>query len=135
MHRVSNITNYAAEEWSSATQPNLHALVLQPIGHLDRTNCQEFQMLLEKALGQSAQGVIVDFLWVELVDESGIQTLVSGIEQAAKLGKTISFSAMNYAIQVAMEAEWDRQRDIRFGSWQDLFESDLEQFLEDQWSV
>ncbi len=132
MYRASNIADWTAEETSSASQPNPHALVLQPIGHLDSTNYQEFQMLLETALTQSDKGVIVDFLWVEVVDEWGIQTLVSGIERAAKLGKTISFTAMNYSIQVAMEAEWDRRRDIRFGSWQDLFGSDLEQFLEEQ---
>jgi hypothetical protein len=32
---------------------------------------------------------------------------------------------------MAMEVEWKRQQDIRFGSWQDLFGADLEQFLDD----
>lgn len=132
MHRASNMADCPAEERSSATHVNSHTCVLQPTGHLDGTTYQDFQLLLEMALEQPVHSVIVDLLWVDGVDEYGIQTLLTGIERAAKLGKIISFAAMSYSIQVAMEAEWDRQRDLRFGSWQDLFGSDLEQFLDEQ---
>jgi anti-anti-sigma regulatory factor len=131
MDRAVNVVDCAVEELLSC-QIDPHTLVLQPIGYLDRTNYREFQILLGMALEQAVSGVIVDCLWVEMMDEYGIQTLVSGIERAAKLGKTISFAAMNHSIRIAMEAEWDRQRDMRFGSWQDLFGSDLEQFLDEQ---
>ncbi len=134
MYRGMNVADCAVEELLSY-QFDPHTLVLQPIGHLDSTNYREFQILLGMALEQAVSGVIVDCLWVETVDEYGIQTLVSGIERAANLGKTISFAAMNPSIRIAMEAEWDRQRDMRFGSWQDLFGSDLEQFLDEQVST
>lgn len=131
MYRASNAVDCATEEISLAFHPNPYALVLQPIESLDRTNCREFQVLLDTTLDQAVNEVIIDFLWVEAVDDYGIQTLVSGIERAAKLGKAISFAAMSYSIQVAMEAEWDRQRDVRFGSWQDVFGADLERFLDE----
>ena len=132
MYRASNAVDCATEEISLASLSNPHALVLQPIGSLDSTNYREFQVLLDMTLDRAVNEVIIDFLWVEGVDDYGIQMLVSGIERAAKLCKTLSFAAMNYSIQVAMETEWDRQRDIRFGYWQDVFGADLEQFLDEQ---
>jgi anti-anti-sigma regulatory factor len=131
MHCTFNIADGGAEERSS-TSHFTPTLVLQPMGHLDRTAYQEFRALLESALDQPVYEVIIDFLWVETVDEHGIQTLLAGMERAAKLGKTISFAAMSCSIRAAVEAEWDRQRQLRLGSWQDLFGSDLEEFLDAQ---
>lgn len=132
MYRALNIADRVAEELALASCFNPHALVLQPTGHLNSTNYREFQVLLHTALDQAVDSVVIDFLWIEGVDEYSIQTLVSEIERAAKLGKIISFIAMSQPIQNALETEWDRQRTIRFGSWQDLFGSDLEQFLDEQ---
>lgn len=105
-------------------------IVLQPNGDLTKQSSHTFQRSLEEALELARESVIVDLLWVNETDGDGIASLVAGLEKASRLGKAISFQAMNGQTRIALEAEWDRQRDIQFGAWSDLFEADLEQFLD-----
>jgi hypothetical protein len=55
---------------------------------------------------------------------------VAGLEKATILGKSLSFQSMNPQTRTLVEAEWDRQRSIRFGAWDDVFELELERFLD-----
>jgi anti-anti-sigma regulatory factor len=109
-----------------------HTIVVQPSCDLDQTSVDDFQMGLESALAQASDAVIVDFLWVQKTDAQGVAVIVSAIEQAAALGKSLSFHAMNRPTRAAMEAEWDRQRQARFSTWIDDCGTELEQFLDER---
>lgn len=113
---------------SELSQPQ--TIVLQPNGALNRENSQSFGRSLAAAIELTRESVIVDLLWVDEIDAEGIVALVAAIEKAGCSGKAISFQAMDNRTRLAMEAEWDRQRQIRFGSWTDAFGADLEQFLD-----
>jgi anti-anti-sigma regulatory factor len=115
------------------TQPQASGpatIVLQPNGSLDCYSSAEFQQRLEEALVLSGDGVIVDLLWVDSTDSCGVAALVAGIQQAAILGKMLSFQSMDVSTRTALEIEWIRQREISFGPWNDLFGTELEQFLD-----
>jgi len=105
-------------------------IVLQPNGSLDRTSSPEFQRVLEESLEQVTDAVIVDFLWIESTDIYGVAVLMAGIQRAAVLGKVLTFQSMDVQTWTALASEWDRQREINFGSWNDVFEKDLERFLD-----
>lgn len=111
----------------AASHPS--TIVLQPSSELTQDNSLVFQRSLEAALDLAKDSVIVDLLWVETTDAAGISALVVGLEKAACLGKTISFQSMRHQTRVAMEVEWQRQRHQRLGTWHDLTEANLAQFL------
>lgn len=106
-----------------------HTLVLQPSGALDQASSATFQAALSSAL-MVADSVIVDLLWVNFIDSQGIAAMVMAIEQAASLGKTVSFQSMDCPTRAALEAEWNHQRELRLGPWHNCFEAELELFLE-----
>jgi len=112
--------------WAEECPPTI---ILQPNGRLDSTSSPDFKRLLEKALVQARDGVIVDFLWVHSIDDHGIAVLVAGIQQATVLGKIFSFQSMNHQIRTALDVELNRQREVRLGSWSTLFQPELESFL------
>ncbi len=128
MNLALNSSSLTSELAPGVSKPS--TIVLQPSGALDRESREHFQQTLEEALDQAIEGVIVDLIWVEATDAEGVTALVAGIEKAASLGKAISFQSMSHSTRIAMEAEWDRQRAIRFGSWSDRFKADLEHFLD-----
>jgi anti-anti-sigma regulatory factor len=130
MHHPLTPTDVALEE-AFPVLSNSPALVLQPPGSLDHTTCPQFRPMLEVALEQTLSRVMIDLLWVETIDEIGVQTLLFAREQAAKLGKIVTFSTMNETVQQAMERAWKQEQDSHMGgNWQDIFDADLEQFLE-----
>ncbi|HEY9617872.1 MAG TPA: STAS domain-containing protein [Microcoleaceae cyanobacterium] len=116
--------------WEAPLEAKPHTIVLQPDGNLDPIRSSEFQVQLEAAIEQVTDAVIVDFLWVNSTDSQGIAALVAGIQRAATLGKAISFQSMDARTRAALEQEWNRQRQLSFGPWQDRFKDDLAQFLE-----
>ncbi len=105
-------------------------IVLQPNGSLDCTSSPEFQRVLEESLEHVTDAVIVDFLWIESTDVYGVSALIAGIQRAAILGKVLTFQSMDVRTRTALASEWNRQREINFGPWNDLFEKDLERFLD-----
>lgn len=109
---------------------NPRTIVLQPNNDLNASCSDSFQRSLEEALELAVEGVIVDLLWGNVTDCKGVEALVMGLEKATILGKSLSFQSMNPQTRTLVEAEWDRQRDLRFGAWDDVFELELERFLE-----
>lgn len=109
---------------------NPQTIVLQPNNDLNSFSSTSFQQSLEEALDLSREGVIVDFLWGDVTDSQGIEALVAGLEKATLLGKSLSFQSMNPQTRTLVEAEWDRQRCARFGAWDNVFELELERFLD-----
>lgn len=109
---------------------NPRTIVLQPNNDLNVSCSASFQRSLEEALDLAVDGVIVDLLWGNVTDMKGIEALVAGLEKATALGKSLSFQSMNPQTRATVEAEWDRQRDLRFGAWDDVFEMALERFLD-----
>ncbi len=109
---------------------NPRTIVLQPNNDLNASCSDSFQHSLEEALELALEGVIVDLLWGNVTDIQGIEALVAGLEKATVLGKSLAFQSMSPQTRACVEAEWDRQRDLRFGAWDDVFELELERFLE-----
>jgi anti-anti-sigma regulatory factor len=109
---------------------NPQTIVLQPNNDLNSFSSTSFQQSLEEALDLAGESVIIDFLWGDATDSKGIEALVAGLEKATILGKSLSFQSMNPQTRTLVEAEWDRQRSIRFGAWDDVFELELERFLD-----
>lgn len=109
---------------------NPQTIVLQPNNDLNASCSDSFQHSLEEALDLAIDGVIVDLLWGDVTDSKGVEALVAGLEKATVLGKLLSFQSMNPQTRASVEAEWDRQRSIRFGAWNDVFEWELECFLD-----
>ncbi|MEX0269054.1 STAS domain-containing protein [Leptolyngbyaceae cyanobacterium UHCC 1019] len=108
---------------------NPQTIVLQPNNDLSSSS-NSFQQSLEEALDLAGERVIVDFLWGDVTDSQGVEALVAGLEKATLLGKSLSFQSMNPQTRTLVEAEWDRQRHLRFGAWDDVFELELERFLD-----
>ncbi len=125
-HPATEVFDFAEMQPS---QP--YMIVLQPEGILDRFSSPAFQKVLEDSLAQVAETVIVDLLWIEATDLHGISALVAGIQRAAALGKSLSFKSMDGQTRLALESEWNRQWEISFGPWNELFEQDLERFLKE----
>ncbi|MBM0740342.1 hypothetical protein JOY44_01695 [Phormidium sp. CLA17] len=109
---------------------NPRTIVLQPNTDLSASCSHSFQQSLEEALDLAVEGVIVDLLWGDVTDFNGVKALVAGLEKATVLGKSLSFQSMNPQTRASVETEWDRQRNLRFGAWDDVFESKLERFLD-----
>ena len=123
-------TSAAQPASPSATESVRHAtIVLQPHQELQQQHSQAFQRMLEAALEQVEESLVIDLLWAEGIDEAGVAVLVSAVEKAISLGKMVSFHSMTRALHLAMDAETERRRQERLGSWSDRFGSSIEQFL------
>lgn len=110
-------------------EPTLVTVVVQPNGRLDCETAAEFIQLVTRAVGQVSSAVIVDLLWVLQVDAVGIAALVTAIDLAKALGKTISFQSMQPETRSALAAALDRRHQEQLGAWQEVISADLEQFL------
>lgn len=123
-------TSAAQPAPTSATEPVRRAtIVLQPHQELQQQHSQAFQRMMEAALEQVEDSLVIDLLWAEGIDEAGVAVLVSAVEKAIALGKMVSFHSMTRALHLAMDAETERRRQERLGSWSDRFENSIEQFL------
>jgi hypothetical protein len=85
--------------------------------------------MLEEALEQAQTTVIVDFLWVSSLDSDAIKVLVLAMEKAVALGKMLSFHSLESSLRSAVDAEWVRRQELLYGSWNSVFQHDLEIFL------
>jgi len=128
---LDRIESPAVETEPQPASP-LKTIVLQPSGSLEQHTCVAFQSELTTALQQAQQAVIVDFLWVSSTDATGIAVLAAGIQQAAQLGKALSFHAMDIRTRLALETEWNRQQERLLGSHQSWFSSELQNYLTQQ---
>ena len=100
-------------------------VVLQPRGEVK----VDFEISLEQAIAE-AEAVIVDLLWVTRVDAEGISVLLTGMNQAQAIGKTLSFLAMDAPTRTALDAVWAQQRETEASPQTDLFTPAFEQFLD-----
>lgn len=110
-------------------EPTLVTIVVQPNGSLDRETAAEFIQQVTRAVGQVSSAVIVDLLWVLQVDAVGIAALVTAIDLAKALGKSISFQSMQPETRSALATALDRRHQEQLGAWQEVMNADLEQFL------
>lgn len=105
-------------------------LILQPEGSLHEATSHDFQQMLEQALEQVSETVMVDFLWVEAIDAHGIAALVAGLQCAADLGKVLLFQSMNDRDRTALETAWGCQQEVSVGAWTHTFSRDFDLFLD-----
>ncbi len=105
-------------------------LVLQPTGDLNCHNSLAFQKALKASLEQVKEAVVVDLLWVNSIDSYGMTAIIQGLRTAIALGKMLSFQASSPALQLALEKEWQRQRQATLGTWDGIFGAQLEAYLD-----
>jgi anti-anti-sigma regulatory factor len=103
-------------------------VVLQPYGGLSGMNGMTFQANLQKAIAQ-AEAVIVDLLWIDTIDQTGITIFLSAMKQAHSLGKSLSFLAMDTATRIALDKVWEQQQTAA-SAQADWFTPEFERFLD-----
>lgn len=114
---------------ATATSKNVSLLVLQPRGQLDLETSSDFQVLLEKALRQSAATVVVDLIGVTLIDAAGREALKTGVSLAFALGKELVIWSANAVTRATLKMESDRQQSQQFGNRTEVIHPDFQQFL------
>jgi anti-anti-sigma regulatory factor len=104
-------------------------LVLQPWGCLNRDSSAAFQLRLEQALHQAVESVMVDLVWVEAIDSTGVEMLKTSIHLATQLDKSLSFRGLHPSIQAKLEIEQSQQRLNYLGKWSAVLLEDFDRFL------
>ncbi|NJR52008.1 MAG: STAS domain-containing protein [Leptolyngbyaceae cyanobacterium CSU_1_3] len=110
-------------------EASLETVVLQPYGRLVGISGANFRITLAQAIAQAAI-VMVDLLWVEVIDEQSIAVLLAAMRQARSSGKALSFLSMDAATRSALDASWEQQRNIDSPVQTDCFTPGFEQFLD-----
>lgn len=104
-------------------------VVLQPSGSLSEFTGRPFQASLGKAIAQ-ADSIVVDLLWIETIDQAGLSILLSGMTQASKLGKSLSFLSMDQKTRCTLDSIWEKLRAADAPAQMDVFAPEFEQFLD-----
>jgi anti-anti-sigma regulatory factor len=118
-----------AQPIATEPRPLPKTVVLQPRGYLDQKQGLAFQATLERALRQATQTVIVDLLWIEAIDRTGLQILKAGMQLAAALGKVLSFQPANATVLTVLQPEWTTLRASQLGNWAEVWHEELDNFL------
>lgn len=104
-------------------------VVLQPNGNLSDLTGTSFRTRLGDAIAQ-ADAIVVDLLWIDTIDQAGLSILLSGMTQAVKLGKSLSFLSMNQQTRSTLDSSWGKLRDLNASAQVDVFTPEFEQFLD-----
>ncbi|NDJ19117.1 STAS domain-containing protein [Myxacorys almedinensis] len=115
------------DETADKATPN--TVVLQPSGNLAEPTDTPFQTSLGQAIAQ-ADAVVVDLLWIDTIDQSGLSILLSGMTQANKLGKSLSFLSMNQHTRSTLDSIWEKLQEVNASVQTDVFAPEFEQFLD-----
>lgn len=92
-------------DWLCSEECEPQTVVLRPSGTLDKENSIQFRKALEDALQRTRETVVVDFLWVDKVEEAGLHTIIEGMEHAIALGKNLSLRFLHAEVWEALEVE------------------------------
>ncbi|MBW4541172.1 MAG: hypothetical protein KME43_18850, partial [Myxacorys chilensis ATA2-1-KO14] len=101
-------------------------VVLQPNGNLSDLTETSFGTHLGDAIAQ-ADAIVVDLLWIDTIDQAGLSILLSGMTQAVKLGKSLSFLSMNQQTRSTLDSSWEKLRDVNASVQVDVFTPEFEQ--------
>lgn len=104
-------------------------VVLQPNGSLSEITGTPFKASLGQAIAQ-ADSIVVDLLWIDTIDQDGLSILLSGMTQASKLGKSLSFLSMDQRTRCTLDSIWDKLRAANAPVQMDVFTPEFEQFLD-----
>lgn len=104
-------------------------VVLQPNGNLSDSTETSFGTHLGAAIAQ-ADAIVVDLLWIDTIDQAGLSILLSGMTQAVKLGKSLSFLSMNQQTRSTLDSSWEKLREVNASVQVDVFTPEFEQFLD-----
>jgi anti-anti-sigma regulatory factor len=130
MNTVHTLSHFAPGLELGNGQPLAMAtVVLQPHGSLNSLANPTFANSLNQALDQ-ANEVIVDLLWVDEVDATGIDLFVTSMAKAKSQGKLLSFLGMDGATRARLDGVLDQQHDLTSTVQSECFMPDFEQFLE-----
>lgn len=104
-------------------------VVLQPSKNLIGQAGKAFQEELQAAIAQ-AGAVIVDLLWVREIEPTLMSVLAAGMQQAHRLGKSLSLLSLNAKMRSQIEAIWQQEHQTQILSQAELFLPEFERFLE-----
>jgi anti-anti-sigma regulatory factor len=115
------------DETANKIAPSM--VVLQPNGSLSEVTGTPFKASLGQAIAQ-ADSIVIDLLWIDTIDQAGLSILLSGMTQASKLGKSLSFLSMDQRTRCALDSSWEKLRVADAPAQMDVFAPEFEQFLD-----
>jgi anti-anti-sigma regulatory factor len=104
-------------------------IVLQP-ANLTGVEGNVFQELFGQALRDAAV-ILVDLIWLDQVDRSGLNVLLDVMKRSDAAGKTLSFLSMDASTRQWLDDQWERENPPLSIGRDDVFAPDFEQFLAD----
>jgi anti-anti-sigma regulatory factor len=104
-----------------------NTIVLQPQS-LEGETGQVFQQSLADALA-SASAILIDLIWIETTSSRTLDILLQALQQAERLGKSLSFLSMDAQSQAALDRRWEQQISATMADRQEIFAPEFEEFL------
>lgn len=87
--------------------------ILQPSGHINAANAEEFQRQLTKTVASEPHAVLIDMKQVESLDSAGLMALVSALSLAQSLKRRFSLCGIAPSIRIIFElTQLDRAFEI-----------------------
>lgn len=77
--------------------------ILEPSGHINASNAEEFQRQLTAAVASQQYSVLVDMHRVESLDSAGLMALVSALSLAQNLKRRFSICCVAPSIRIIFE--------------------------------
>jgi anti-anti-sigma factor len=77
--------------------------IIQPSGHINAANAEEFQRQLTKAVASEQNAVLIDMKQVESLDSAGLMALVSALSLAQTLNRSFSLCCVAPSIRIIFE--------------------------------
>lgn len=111
----------------SANTISANTIVLQP-QRLEGEAAQVFQQSLADALA-TANVILIDLIWIETTNSSTLDVLLKALQQAERLGKSLSFLSMDAQSQAALDRRWEQQISATMADRQEIFAPEFEEFL------
>jgi anti-anti-sigma regulatory factor len=102
-------------------------IVLQP-ANLSGIEGEAFARSLQQAIA-SASVILIDLIWIESVDATGMSVLLESMVQAEAAGTSLSFLSMDPSIRQQLDKRWEQRQGPNNAARRDVFAPDFEQFL------
>jgi anti-anti-sigma regulatory factor len=104
-----------------------NTIVLQP-KQLTGPTGTAFMTSVQSAL-QQASVVLVDLIWIEAIEATGLAMLTKAMQLAHRNGKTLSFLSMDATTRQQLDDFWEADRARVLADQDEVFAPDFEQFL------
>jgi anti-anti-sigma regulatory factor len=102
-------------------------VVLQP-ADLSGIEAEAFARSLQQALTTAAV-LLIDLIWIESVDEAGLNILLDSMVRAEEAGASLSFLSMDPSVRKQLDDRWEQRQAPHNAARRDVFAPDFEHFL------